>query len=163
MTNIGTIEGGGQQAQEFGLPETHDPFNPEEVAYMLAAMLGKRNFVDALGVCSFTVNTYVELICQALNALTGWDYTKEEAMLFGKRSAAMFRLFNLRCGIGVDLERPSERYWVHSHRRPGGRHQRQGQLGDDGVHLLQDRRMGQGDGQATAGDHARTGAAAPDA
>ena len=111
VTNIGTIEGGGQQAQEFGLPETHDPFNPEEVAYMLAAMLGKRNFVDALGVCSFTVNTYVELICQALNALTGWDYTKEEAMEFGKRSAAMFRLFNLRCGIGVDLERPSERYW----------------------------------------------------
>ena len=23
----------------------------------------------------------------------------------------MFRLFNLRCGIGVDQERPSERYW----------------------------------------------------
>ena len=32
-------------------------------------------------------------------------------MAFWKRCAAMFRLFNLRSGMTVDQERPSERYW----------------------------------------------------
>jgi aldehyde:ferredoxin oxidoreductase len=31
-------------------------------------------------------------------------------MRFGRRIAAIFRAFNLRCGIGNDLERPSRRY-----------------------------------------------------
>jgi aldehyde:ferredoxin oxidoreductase len=31
-------------------------------------------------------------------------------MRFGRRIGAMFRAFNLRCGIGLELERPSRRY-----------------------------------------------------
>jgi aldehyde:ferredoxin oxidoreductase len=37
-------------------------------------------------------------------------YSKEEAMRQGRRTGALFRAFNLRCGIGPDLERPSARY-----------------------------------------------------
>jgi aldehyde:ferredoxin oxidoreductase len=31
-------------------------------------------------------------------------------MRFGRRTAAILRAFNLRCGIGTDVEYPSERY-----------------------------------------------------
>ncbi len=31
-------------------------------------------------------------------------------MRFGRRIGAIFRAFNLRCGIGNELERPSRRY-----------------------------------------------------
>jgi len=52
----------------------------------------------------------VEQLCRALNAATGWDYHKDEAMRFGRRTAALLRAFNLRCGIGPELEKPSRRY-----------------------------------------------------
>ncbi|MQF49047.1 hypothetical protein FIM08_04030 [SAR202 cluster bacterium AC-647-N09_OGT_505m] len=97
--------------EEFGLPQSHDPFDPQAVGSTLGTMVGRLHFIDSLGICKFTANTYHEFVCSALSAVTGWDYTKEEAMAFWKRCAAMFRLFNLRCGITVDQERPSERYW----------------------------------------------------
>jgi aldehyde:ferredoxin oxidoreductase len=31
-------------------------------------------------------------------------------MLLGRRTAALFRAFDLRCGLGPELERPSPRY-----------------------------------------------------
>ena len=112
VTSIGTIETGPLvHIEDFGLPATHDPFDPRAVAHITASMLGRPHFVDSLGICKFTANAHTELVCGALNAVTGWDYTLEEVMTFGKRTAAMFRLFNLRNGIGPDLERPSERYW----------------------------------------------------
>jgi aldehyde:ferredoxin oxidoreductase len=52
----------------------------------------------------------VSTICRALSAATGWDYTKEEAMRFGRRTVTLLRAFNLRCGLTPDLERPSKRY-----------------------------------------------------
>ena len=97
--------------EEFGLPAAFDPFDPKMVGYHLGSMVGRLHFIDSLGICKFTANTYHEFVCQALSASTGWDYTKEEAMAFWKRCAAMFRLFNLRNGIGPESERPSERYW----------------------------------------------------
>ena len=36
--------------------------------------------------------------------------TLEDAMRFGRRTAAILRAFNLRCGIGTDVEYPSARY-----------------------------------------------------
>ena len=110
--NVATIETQPMvHLEEYGLPTSHDPFDPEAVAYIVGSLVGRLHFIDSLGICKFTANTYNELICQALNAATGWNYTKEEAMTFWKRCANMFRLFNLRNGIGPELERPSERYW----------------------------------------------------
>ena len=60
--------------------------------------------------CIFTTRTWMSTMCRVLNAATGWDYDKEEAMRFGRRTAALMRAFNLRCGITPELERPSKRY-----------------------------------------------------
>jgi aldehyde:ferredoxin oxidoreductase len=113
MSNDGTIESGGimTHPEEFGLPATFDAFDPEMVGYVTAAGLGRRHFEDSLGTCHFTTRTYMSLICSALNAVTGWDYTKEEALAFGKRCSALMRVFNLRSGLGMAAEKPSERYW----------------------------------------------------
>ena len=112
VTGTATIDTqAGIHLEEFGLPTTIDPFDPQAIGYTLGNMVGRLHFIDSLGICKFTANTYHELVCRALSAVTGWEYTKEEAMAFWKRCAAMFRLFNLRCGITVDQERPSERYW----------------------------------------------------
>ncbi|MSQ15219.1 MAG: hypothetical protein EXR50_05085 [Dehalococcoidia bacterium] len=107
----GTIESCGTvKPTEIGLPARVDPFDADEVARSAGVSLGRRQFEDSTGACIFTIRTSLELICRALNAVTGFDYDKEEAMTFGKRIAAMFRAYNLRCGIGPELERPSPRY-----------------------------------------------------
>lgn len=112
VASAGTIETGPPvHPEEHGLPVSHNPFDAKEVGYMTGAMQGRRHFEDSLGTCMFTTRTYLSLVCNALNSVTGWDYTKEEAMMFGKRCSALLRLFNLRSGIGMDVERPSERYW----------------------------------------------------
>lgn len=112
MGNSGTIESGPPvHPEEFGIQPGFNGFDPEVVGTVTAALLGRRHFEDSLGSCMFTTRTYLESVCRALNAVTGWNYTKEEALAFGKRCSALMRLFNLRSGIGLDVEKPSERYW----------------------------------------------------
>jgi aldehyde:ferredoxin oxidoreductase len=109
--SAGTLETGPPvRPTEFGLPARINPFDPDQVAKQVGALLGRRHFEDSLGACIFTTRTWVETLCRALNAVTGWDYTKEEVMQFGRRTAALLRAFNLRCGIGPELEKPSPRY-----------------------------------------------------
>ena len=50
------------------------------------------------------------MLCRSLESATGWDIRIDEAMLSGRRTAALMRAFNLRCGIGPELEKPSKRY-----------------------------------------------------
>jgi len=109
--STGTLEVGPvTYPAEFGLPPRINPFDPEAVARNVGGFLGRRHFEDSLGACVFTTRTPVEMICRALSAATGWTYSKEEALRLGRRTAALFRAFNLRCGIGPELERPSARY-----------------------------------------------------
>ena len=107
----GTLETGPPAfPTEFGLPARINPFDPEAVARNVGTLLGRRHFEDSLGVCCFTTRTTVERVCRAVGAATGWDYTKEEAIRLGRRVSAVLRAFNLRCGIGPELEYPSARY-----------------------------------------------------
>ncbi len=109
--SIGTMESGNPTFQtEIGLPARINSFNGEEVAKLVGGILGRRHFEDSLGGCCFTFRARVELLARALSAATGWDYRLDDAMRFGRRTAAIFRAFNLRCGIGPELEYPSERY-----------------------------------------------------
>ena len=39
--------------EEFGLPPTHDPFDPQAVGSTLGAMVGRLHFIDSLGICKF--------------------------------------------------------------------------------------------------------------
>ena len=107
----GTLDSGpAVRHTEWGLPARYSPFDPDAVAKVVGVTRGRRQFEDSLGMCIFTTRTWVSTLCTALSAATGWDYTKEEAMRFGRRTAALLRIFNLRCGITPELERPSKRY-----------------------------------------------------
>jgi aldehyde:ferredoxin oxidoreductase len=117
--STGTLESGVPvHVAELGLPTRINPFNGEEVAAQVAGIRGRRHFEDSLGICIFTARTRMENLCRALGAATGWYYTVEEAMRFGQRTAAIFRAVRLRCGIGVDKERPSVRYGSTPHDGP---------------------------------------------
>lgn len=90
-----------------------DPFSPEAVAAVVAG--GKsRQFVDSLVTCMFPTMTMTDNkvghLVDILNAATGWDFTEEEAGQVGLRIANLLRVFNLRHGIGPDVEEPSIRY-----------------------------------------------------
>ena len=109
--STGTLETGPPvHPTELGLPARINPFDPEAVARMVGRFLGRRHFEDCLGACLFTTRTLLESMCRTLNAATGWEVTQEEALHVGRRAAAMFRAFDVRCGIGPELERPSTRY-----------------------------------------------------
>ena len=111
LASTGTLESGMLiSPQEMGLPMRINPFDPDAVARQVAGMLGRRHFEDSLGACIFTTRTSLETLCMALNAATGWDYTVEEALRFGRRTACLLRAFNVRSGIGPELEKPSKRY-----------------------------------------------------
>lgn len=110
-SSTGTLETGPPvHPTEFGMPARINPFDPDAVARNVGAHLGRHHFEDSLGACIFTTRTLLENMCRALGAATGWDYPKEEAMRLGRRTAAILRAFDLRCGLGPELERPSPRY-----------------------------------------------------
>jgi aldehyde:ferredoxin oxidoreductase len=107
----GTMESANPTHQtEIGLPGRINPFDGEQVARLVGGILGRRHFEDSLGGCSFTFRSRIEYLARALSAATGWTYTLDEAMSFGRRTAAILRAFNLRSGIGPAVEYPSERY-----------------------------------------------------
>ncbi|MDH4249478.1 MAG: hypothetical protein OEW39_16855, partial [Deltaproteobacteria bacterium] len=111
LGSTGTLETGmSVSPEEWSLPLRINPFDPEAVSNLISGLLGRRHFEDSLGSCIFTTRAPLETLCQALSAATGWNYTLEEAKRFGRRTACLLRAFNVRCGIGPDLEKPSKRY-----------------------------------------------------
>jgi len=67
-------------------------------------------FEDSLVTCRFNTSTALDLLCQAVNAATGWNMDVQEAMTVGRRAANLARAFNLRHGISAELDAPSMRY-----------------------------------------------------
>jgi len=95
---------------EIGQPARVNPFDGEQVAKYVAGLRGRRSFEDSLGICIFTSRTRLEYICRALSAATGWTFTVDEALRFGRRTAAINRATALRCGHTGAMEYPSTRY-----------------------------------------------------
>jgi aldehyde:ferredoxin oxidoreductase len=92
---------------------SEEPFLPKNVARSVKE--GKiREFVDSLVVCNLVTMTYmgadVTHLVDALNLVTGWDYTEEEAIETSERIANLFRAFNIRHGHTPALEVPSAKY-----------------------------------------------------
>ena len=110
-SNTGTIEAtfGGVQRERLGSPPVLDRFSPEEVSRSNAEFNGWHQFDDSLGVCRFCF-TDAQRGIDVLNAITGWDFTLDEAMTVGKRIVNQLRVFNLRHGLRKEMERPSPRY-----------------------------------------------------
>jgi aldehyde:ferredoxin oxidoreductase len=89
-------------------PFITDPFSPEQVSTHIGKGCGWDQFIDCLGVCRFC--THWETLIPILNAVTGWDFTLQEAMEVGRRTVNLLRVFNLRHGMDPSLEKPSSRY-----------------------------------------------------
>jgi len=97
----------------------HPRMSPEEAfsadAVATAVYKGKtRMFVDSLVLCMFATMTGGSTDCHdlpdLLNAATGWSVTTEDSFQQALRSVNLYRVFNLRHGIGPDVEYPSKRY-----------------------------------------------------
>ncbi len=95
---------------ELGQPARIIPFDGGQGAKYVSNLRGRRNLEDSLGVCIFTIRRRLENVCRALSAATGWTYSVDEAMRFGRRTAAINRAVSLRCGHTGALEYPSTRY-----------------------------------------------------
>jgi aldehyde:ferredoxin oxidoreductase len=90
-----------------------NPFSAEGATEVVVR--GKiRQFVDSLVVCDMATMSYtgydVGHLVDILNAITGWEFTDEEAMKMSMRVANLFRAFNIRHGFTPEVEEPSPRY-----------------------------------------------------
>jgi aldehyde:ferredoxin oxidoreductase len=111
-SNQGTIETGPAFGvpPEFKLPEFTDTYSPDLVPLMVAKTKPKRQFTDCLGVCNFTLSPDFTLLVKMVNAATGGDLTVEDAISVANREVNLFRVFNIRHGVGTDVEAPSKWY-----------------------------------------------------
>jgi aldehyde:ferredoxin oxidoreductase len=110
VSNTSTIEAGPPVfPQEFGLKEGNQYAGPD-VSTFVAGTKGRMVFEDCLGVCRFCTRTELKVVTSALNAATGWNMDADEAMHVGRRIVNLLRAFNIRHGIGPDVEKPSARY-----------------------------------------------------
>jgi len=72
---------------------------------------GAMMFEDSLVTCRFNTRMNLELLCQAVSAVTGWNFSWEEGYQVGRRIVHLLRAFNTRHGVaGRTLDRPSPRY-----------------------------------------------------
>jgi aldehyde:ferredoxin oxidoreductase len=94
----------------FGLPEKIHPYDPDMIAKAEAKMKGAMQLEDSAVTCRFNTNMNVDLLSQAISAVTGWDFTFDEGMQVGRRAVNTMRAFNIRQGLTADLDRPSPRY-----------------------------------------------------
>jgi aldehyde:ferredoxin oxidoreductase len=105
-SNTGTLE----TATYPRTPELVGPGYPMDVSTYEATAKGLMVFEDSLGTCRFNTRTNVPLLAEAVNTVTGWDMTQEEARTVGLRAINLMRAFNIQAGITRELDRPSERY-----------------------------------------------------
>jgi aldehyde:ferredoxin oxidoreductase len=111
FANTGTIEVGPGVPfiKELGHPPLKDPFDAMEVSTMNAMVNGRRILEDSLLVCILTSHDFQTEV-DALNAVTGLDYSLQEALDVGRRAVNQLRVFNFRNGLTKEAEAPSERY-----------------------------------------------------
>lgn len=111
VSSTGTLETQSKAPYKLlGLSEAYDTFNHEMVSTVEARIKGAMIFEDSMVTCRFQTATALELICQAVNAATGWNMDSQEAMVVGRRAVNLARAFNWRQGIGAELDAPSLRY-----------------------------------------------------
>ncbi len=105
ISNTGTLETWGGPIGLGLTPEWED---------IVAANIhdkGAMMLEDSLVTCRFNTRMNVDLLCQAVSAVTGWDFSWEEGMEVGRRIVHLLRAFNVRHGIvGREVDRPSLRY-----------------------------------------------------
>ncbi len=111
LTNTSTIEStwGGIHPKLVDLEEPTDHFSPEQVSSFNAQYNGIRLFDDCVGTCRFAA-PHPKLVLECFNAVTGWNWSLQDAFTLGRRIVNLLRVFNLRHGLRIEDERPSKRY-----------------------------------------------------
>lgn len=72
---------------------------------------GNMMLEDSMVTCRYNTMMNVDLLSQAVSAVTGWNFLAEEGWKAGRRIVHLLRAFNLRHGVaGRELDRPSGRY-----------------------------------------------------
>jgi aldehyde:ferredoxin oxidoreductase len=111
VSNTGTLEAHSAAPMALlGIAQPLDTFDPEVVSTTIAKIKGAMIFEDSMVTCRFNTNTALDLMCDAVNAATGWSIDYQDAMKSGRRAVNLARLFNLRNGIAAELDAPSARY-----------------------------------------------------
>jgi aldehyde:ferredoxin oxidoreductase len=111
----------GPNIENYGISGGVQPrtFNPEEVVEMEVMMKGGMQLEDSAVTCRFHTRMDIELLVEAFRAVTGWDFSKEEAMKVGRRAVNIMRAFNIRTGNFERPNRPSTRYALPPNEGPG--------------------------------------------
>jgi aldehyde:ferredoxin oxidoreductase len=105
VSNTGTLETWGGPIALGSYP------NWEDIVTTNLHDKGAMMFEDSLVTCRFNTRMNVDLLSQALSAVTGWDFSWEEGYRVGQRIVHLLRAFNIRHEIaGRSLDRPSTRY-----------------------------------------------------
>lgn len=107
VSSTGTIE---THRMLMNTKEGGEPGNPIETSTAVALTKGIMAFDDSLGTCRFNTRLNTVLSAEAVSAITGWDFTPEEAKSVGLRAVNLMRVFNIRTGITQELYFPSTRY-----------------------------------------------------
>jgi aldehyde:ferredoxin oxidoreductase len=111
VSNTSTIEAHrGAPFKALGLTPVSDPFDPQQVSTIVAKYKGAMAFEDSMCTCRMNTSTAMDLLVNAVNAITGWNMDVAEAMSVGRRAVNLARAFNLRHGIPGELDAPSPRY-----------------------------------------------------
>ncbi len=92
------------------MPNPMDVFSPDHVVQAEANSTGSMTISDCLVQCWFTSFNDTETQVEAINAATGLNMSLEEVMKVGRRVVTLLRLYNLKCGLTPDKEKPSPRY-----------------------------------------------------
>lgn len=102
----------GINVTRYGLPKDLNPyaFDPNSLVEIEVKMKGGMQFEDSLVTCRFNTNMNVNRLVEAVQAVTGWDFTVEEAMQAGLRAVNLMRVFNIKSGLTSELDWPSPRY-----------------------------------------------------
>ncbi|EKD22091.1 MAG: hypothetical protein ACD_87C00165G0002, partial [uncultured bacterium] len=111
LSNTGTIEAtwAGVQPEMVDMEPVKDHFSHEEVSTFNAKYNGIRQFDDCVGTCRL-VSPAPKMVLECFNAVTGWNWTLEDAFILGQRTVNQLRMFNVRHGLKKEFERPSARY-----------------------------------------------------
>jgi aldehyde:ferredoxin oxidoreductase len=111
LSNTSTIESSwaGIHTQLVDLPPHTNPFSHEEVYTLNAQFSGIRQFDDCLGICRLAT-PHPKMVLDCFNAVTGWNWSLEDAFTVGRRVINLLRVYNFRHGMRAEDERPSNRY-----------------------------------------------------
>ncbi|MBI2908425.1 MAG: hypothetical protein HYX92_12330 [Chloroflexi bacterium] len=105
------VEKRAQLVREGGaIPAGDAVFSAEEATNTLANAKGMMQLQDSLVSCYFCLPDRLATVVEMLKAITGWDFSEEEALKVGLRAVNLMKAFNLRNGLDAALDAPSPRY-----------------------------------------------------